>query len=298
MRCARPLFALATVAVVTACSSGGGTSTGDPSGAPSPVPSVTTPAKASASGAAGLDLTAEVHSYRAYVVGQAAQLRVDARRFTDALRAGNLPEAKRQFAPSRYRWEAIEPIALLVSRFDIALDARVDDYSSPSDPDWTGWHKLEYLMWVKGTTAGTKPLADKLDRDLATLATAVATVQITPAAVAKGAGDLIAEVSDGKITGEEDRYSHTDLSDFAANVEGAKAAYGSFRTELAAREPDLVSSVDTAFAGVERSLAAYRSGSGYKPYQALKPNDKLRMQAHLATLSESLAMVPAALSGS
>ena len=37
-----------------------------------------------------------------------------------------------------------------------------------------------------------------------------------------GAAELIEEVSEGKITGEEDRYSHTDLWDFAANIEGSK----------------------------------------------------------------------------
>ena len=284
------LAATAGLAALAGCSSGATSS----SGAATPGGATPAPAATSAS-ALPADLAAQVAAYRSYVVDQAATLRADGRRLTDALRAGDLAEAKKQFAPSRYRWEAIEPIALLVSRFDIALDARVDDYASASDPQWTGWHKLEYLMWVKNTTAGTRPLADKLDRDLATLARAVTTVQITPAAAIKGASDLVAEVSEGKITGEEDRYSHTDLSDFAANVEGAKAAYGSFRGGLATRDPQLVSSVDTAFAAVERSLSAYKDGSGYKPYGALRPNDKLTMQAHLSTLSESLAMVPAAL---
>ena len=38
-----------------------------------------------------------------------------------------------------------------------------------------------------------------------------------------GASELIEEVSQGKITGEEDRYSKTDLWDFHANLEGSQA---------------------------------------------------------------------------
>jgi iron uptake system component EfeO len=283
--------AFAGLAGLVGCSSGSPSSFGDAT----PSAAAATPAPTATASRVPADLTAGVQAYRSYVIDQAVKLQADGRRFTDALRAGDMAEAKKQFAPSRYRWEAIEPIAILVSRFDIALDARVDDYASPADPQWTGWHKLEYLMWVKKTTAGTRPLADKLDRDLATLTRAVKTVEITPAVAIRGASDLVAEVSDGKITGEEDRYSHTDLSDFAANVAGAKAAYGSFRSVLATRDPQLVSSVDNAFAQVERSLSAYKDGAGYKLYGALKPNDKLVMQAHLSTLSESLAMVPAAL---
>ena len=40
--------------------------------------------------------------------------------------------------------------------------------------------------------------------------------------MANGAKELLDEVATGKITGEEDAYSHTDLSDFKANVEGAR----------------------------------------------------------------------------
>ncbi|HEV7657181.1 MAG TPA: iron uptake system protein EfeO [Mycobacteriales bacterium] len=288
MRGVRILVATATVLALAACGSGG-------SGDSAPAAAPSTPA-AAATTAATPDLTAQIATYQAYVVKQAVALQADGKKFTDALRAGNLAEAKKQFAPSRYKWEGIEPIALLVSRFDVALDSRVDDHSSVNDPQWTGWHKIEYILWTKNTTAGTRALADKLDTDLATLTKAVSTVKITPDAVIKGASDLVAEVSDGKITGEEDRYSHTDLSDFAANVEGAKAAYDAFRSVLQTRSPQLVSTVDNAFTEVEKSLAAYQDGAGYKLYPALKPDDKLKMQAHLSTLSESLAMVPAALS--
>ena len=62
--------------------------------------------------------------------------------------------AKAQFAPSRVNWERIEPIAGLVSEIDGAVDSRVDDFASPEDPKWTGWHRLEYLLWEKDTTAG------------------------------------------------------------------------------------------------------------------------------------------------
>jgi iron uptake system component EfeO len=241
-------------------------------------------------------VTAGVNAYKAYVQGEVTALRADTKLFTDAVRAGNVAEAKKQFAPSRVSWERIEPIAGLVEEIDGSVDARVDDFAGVDDPKWTGWHKLEYLLWEKNTTAGGKPLADRLDKDLGTLDTRIKTVDITPKAVALGAGDLIQEVSEGKITGEEDRYSHTDLWDFAANVGGAKAAYGVFKTVLTAKDPGLVKTLDAGFAAVEASLKPYEvAGGGYQPYSALKPADKTKMQGQLAGLSESLAKIPAAL---
>jgi iron uptake system component EfeO len=259
----------------------------------------------SGSGLSGSDLgtqssdktvTAAVTDYKTWVVAQAAGLRTDAKKFTDAVRAGNVAEAKKQFAPSRTKWEMIEPIAGLVPEIDGSVDSRVDDFANVNDPKWTGWHKLEYLLWEKNTTSGGAALADKLDKDLATLETKIKTVDITPKAVALGAGELIEEVSEGKINGEEDRYSHTDLSDFDANQLGAKQAYGYFRTIIVAKDKALATAIDNGFTAVDESLEPYEITEGiFMPFTDLKPADKTKMQSQLATLSENLAKVPAAI---
>ena len=292
----------AALGLLAACSSddggtvrseGGGSVTGSGSGS------------GSGSGLSGSDLgsqskdatvTKAVDDYKAWVQAQVAGLRTDARKFTDAVRSGDVAEAKEQFAPSRYKWEMIEPIAGLVPDIDGAVDARVDDFASVNDPKWTGWHKLEYLLWVKNTTSGGAALADKLDKDLATLQTKMKSVEITPKAVALGAGELIEEVSEGKINGEEDRYSHTDLSDFDANQLGAKQAYGYFRPIVEKKDKALATAIDQGFANVDESLEPYEVSEGvFKPFSTLTAADKQKMQSQLATLSESLAKVPAAI---
>jgi iron uptake system component EfeO len=299
-RCLSVVALAAALGLLAACSGddggtvrseGGGSASGSGSG--------------SGSGLSGSDLgtrssdatvTKAVDNYRSWVQTTVAGLRTDAKKFTDAVRAGNVAEAKKQYAPSRYKWEMIEPIAALVADVDGAVDARVDDFASVNDPKWTGWHKLEYLLWEKNTTSGGATLADKLDKDLATLQTKVKTVEITPKAVALGAGELIEEVSDGKITGEEDRYSHTDLSDFDANQLGAKKAYEFFKPILEKKDKDLVTALDKDFAAVDESLEPYEISEGvFKPFTALTAADKTTMQAQLADLSENLAKVPAAI---
>ena len=241
-------------------------------------------------------ITAATGAYQTWVVGQVAGLRTDTKKFTDAVRAGDVAGAKARYAPSRVNWERIEPIAGLVPELDGTLDSRVDDFANVDDSKWTGWHKLEYLLWVKNTTAGGAAVATRLDTDLATLETKVKALELTPKAVALGAGELIEEVSEGKIDGEEERYSRTDLWDFGANVQGAEQAFSVFRPILADRDQALATSLRSGFTAVEKSLTPYQlAGGGYKPYTALTAADKARMQAQLAALSEGLAKVPAAL---
>jgi iron uptake system component EfeO len=250
-----------------------------------------------------------VAAYKAYVTAQTDRLIAKTTVFTDAVRAGDLEGAKAAYAPSREPWERIEPIAALIADTDGAVDSRVDDFASPDDPDFTGWHRIEYLLWEKGTTEGAAPFADRLDAKLRTLRTGLRALDVPPAAVAQGAADLVQEVSEGKITGEEDRYSKTDLWDFAANVEGSRAVVRALAPALKKADPGLLAGIQADFRDLERELGTLRRGDGYVLY--CLPDDEFpsplcprptvtaaqidSFKGRLAGLSEELAEVPGAL---
>ncbi len=240
-------------------------------------------------------VAAAVTSYRSYVVAEVDALIGDAKVFTDAVRAGDLDAAKAAYAPSRVRWERIEPIAGLVEEIDGKVDARVDDFEGVDDPAFTGWHRIEHLLWESRDIKAAAPFADGLDADLASLKSAMADLEVPPAAVALGAGELVEEVSKGKITGEEDRYSHTDLWDFAANIDGAQEVVDSFAAALQTLDPDALAAARQGIADVEASLEPYRRGDGWASYEELTADDRDRLTAQLGSLAETLSGLPAAL---
>jgi iron uptake system component EfeO len=232
--------------------------------------------------------------YTQFVRQQVDKLVTDLKVFTDAVRAGNVQAAKDAFAPSRQAWETIEPIAGLVEDIDGGVDSRVDDFANEDDPTWTGWHKIEYLLWVKkdiSAASGAPKLAHQLDADIAKLKTTMDTTDVPAAALPAGAADLIEEVSKGKITGEEDRYSGTDLWDFAANVAGSKAAFDALAPAVKAKDAALVEKINGGFTDIQAQLQAYADGTGYKPFSALTADDTTKMKTTLAQLSENLATV-------
>ena len=230
-----------------------------------------------------------VADYSTYVDEQVDETIAATTVFTDAVRAGDLAGAMEAYAPSRQGWERIEPIAGLVEEIDGKVDARVDDFEGVDDPNFTGWHRIEYILWELDTTEGAEEFADQLDADLATLKTELADIEIPPAALAVGSSELIEEVSTGKITGEEDRYSHTDLWDFAANVEGSEQAFELLSPALEEEDAELVAEIEAQFDELDTQLSEYEDGEGYQPYTALAEDDKTAMQTTLAGLSENLA---------
>ncbi|MCB0950561.1 MAG: EfeM/EfeO family lipoprotein [Mycobacterium sp.] len=268
-------------------------------------------ASTSASPATSTDplVTQAAQEYQAYAVDQSNQLVAVVKTLTDAVRAGDLQAAQAAYAPSREPWERIEPLAGLVEEIDGLVDARVDDVAGVDDPAFTGWHRLEYLLFDQNTTDGAAPFADQLDRDIASLNEQMPTLEVTPADVSVGAAELIEEVSEGKITGEEDRYSKTDLWDLNANMEGSQAAIERLTPALQQADPALLEQINAGFAEVNATLAPLRRGDGWvlyctenDPYPSPRcPEVTVDQQtintlkAQLAGLSENVSQVAGAL---
>jgi iron uptake system component EfeO len=237
-----------------------------------------------------------VAEYQDYVEEQVSGLVTDTKVFTDAVRAGDIEAAKAAYAPSRVRWERIEPIAALIESIDGAVDARAEEgVADTESPEVTGWHQLEYDLWVAEDIADDKELADELDANIAKLQEGLPDLEITPLAVAKGAQELIEEVADGKITGEEDRYSHTDLSDLNANVEGAKAATDLLMPAIEEADKALAAELKEAFEDANAVLAPYRDGDGWKPFDEVSDADRTTLKAKFSALAEELGEVPGVL---
>ncbi len=208
--------------------------------------------------------------------------------FVDAVKAGDVAKAKALFPVSRTYWERIEPVAESFGDIDPKVDGRDD--GEPGVP-FTGYHRLEKDLWETGLQPDSNTMADNLLADIKDLQTRVTTVELTPVQLANGAKELLDEVATGKITGEEDRYSHTDLWDFKANVEGSQAAVAALRPVIDEKDPKLGPTLDAQFAAVEKLLEGYRDGDGFKLYTALTDDDKKKMTEAVDALAEPISQV-------
>jgi iron uptake system component EfeO len=254
---------------------------------------------AAAGGPTAALLQTATSGYQSYIVGEAANLLAGTGEFVTALRAGNLQKAKELFGPTRIHYEAIEPVAESFGTLDPEIDARVNDVANVSG--WTGFHRIEQILWVQGTTRGTGIYATKLLADVTTLYHRVQTLTYQPAQLANGAVELLNEVASSKITGEEDRYSHTDLSDFQGNLIGARTAFELLVPALRnSGNRALVHTIEGRFAAVENTLDTYRRPTplGFALYGALTPQDRLQLAQEVDALAEPLSTVAARVSES
>ncbi len=236
-------------------------------------------------------IDAAVAEYRTYVLAQSDDLIKVIDTFTKAVDDGDLAAAKAAYGPSRVPWERVEPIAELFADLDPKIDAREDDYQAGiDDPAFTGYHKLEQLLFAAGTTDGTAELTAGLRANVAELRTRLETLAIDPRVMTQGAGVLIDEVAQSKMTGEEDRYSKLDLWSIDPNLEGSAKIVDILRPTLTTLDKDYLKSLDDAYASVTTIIDTYGSqSSGFKTFDQISAADLKTMQAGLANLSELLS---------
>ena len=253
---------------------------------------LTVTASGGSAAAADTTLATAVASYQSYVVNQADALVPATKAFTDAVKAGDIEKAKTLFAPARAPYERIEPIAESFGDLDPDIDAREGDVEAAT---WTGFHRIEKALWVDRNVSKMGPVADKLLADVTKLQGLVKTVKLQPAQIANGAVELLGEVAKSKITGEEDRYSHTDLWDFEANVAGAREAFQVLEPALKQKDPQLATTLNTRFADVLKALAKYQDGAGYVDYSTVDAAGRRELTTVVDALAEPLSKVAPAI---
>jgi iron uptake system component EfeO len=238
------------------------------------------------------DLAQATKDYKAYVKRETKDLVKGTTAFVAALKAGDLAKAKTLFGPTRMHYEAIEPIAESFGDLDPSIDARVNDVEDKAK--WTGFHRIEQILWTKKTTAGTERYAAKLLADVRQLDAKIDGLDLQAPQIANGAVGLLDEVSSSKITGEEDRYSHTDLADFQGNFTGAKEAFETLKPALTKRgAKQLIADVDGRIAAVQDGLDRYKRDTplGFALYSELTAKDRRTFAQQITALAEPMSLI-------
>jgi iron uptake system component EfeO len=233
--------------------------------------------------------------YQAYVQSETGPLLQQTTAFVAAVKAGDIAGAKTLYPATRLHWERIEPVAESFGDLDPLIDGREGDQEPGQD--FTGFHRIEKALWETGDVSDMGPYADQLLTDVQQIVERANEVTLQPLQLANGAKALLDEIATGKITGEEERYSHTDLWDFAGNLEGSKKAVDTLRPFLGKFDPDLLAEIEQRFAATQAQLDTHRSGDGWVFYDQLDQTQLHALSDSITALTESVSKVASVVAG-
>lgn len=237
--------------------------------------------------------------YQLYVKDQAEQLLAKTEQFAAAYKTGQDDQARALYPDARIHWERIETVAESFGDLDPRMDAREADLEAGQE--WTGWHRMEKDLWPARATdytalssADRTKYADLLVADTKDLLERTRDLTFTADQIGNGAKGLLDEVATGKVTGEEEYWSRTDLWDFQANVEGARVAWEGLRPLLQKKDPELDRQLNTDFDSLQQLLDQHRQGIGFKTYDQLTKVEIRELSDAVNALSEPLSKLTAA----
>jgi iron uptake system component EfeO len=246
----------------------------------------------SASEAEQANIDRATDGYADYVKHEAEELLEETTQFVTAYKAGDDAEARALYPTARMHWERIEPVAESFGDLDPKMDLREADLEDGQH--WTGWHRIEKDLWPPAgykalTKAERATYADDLLANTRTLHSRVQTTTYDLTQLGNGSKELLDEVATGKITGEEETWSHTDLYDFQANVEGAKEAFELVEPILESKDEELEEQIDERFDALEELLEKYRKGDGFVSYDTVTEAQRKELSDAVNALAEPLS---------
>ena len=240
-------------------------------------------------------------NYASYVRDQTDQLLSRTEEFATAYKAGDDAKARALYPVARTHWERIETVAESFGDLDPKMDLREADLEQGQK--WTGWHRIEKDLWpqrAKGykalSTAQRATFADDLVKNTTTLHARTRDMTFTVDQIANGSRGLLDEVATGKVTGEEEYWSRTDLYDFQANVDGARIGFEGLRPILAQRDKALDGQLETRFTALQKLLDQQKVGDGFKNYDDVSKSDIKALSDAVNALAEPLSQLTAAVS--
>jgi len=240
---------------------------------------IVTPSAASEAEAARPSLVNYVGAlaeYKVFLVLESGTLEDAAQALAEAIRAGDLPQARALYGPAHEAYKRIEPMAELFADLDTRLNARADYYEKrEADPGFTGFHRIEYGLFGQNRTGALVPVADQLLADIGTLKTRLRALNVPPERLAAAAARLLQRVADNLPAGGEEHYGHGEAAGLQGTRDGTRKVLDLLSPLLAKAAPDLDKQLAQRFVALDTALATYRDGQGFTS----TPLDEAQRQA-------------------
>ena len=235
--------------------------------------------------------------FRVYLSQQGGTLIKAVDALSQAIAAGDLEQAQALYVPARAAYQRLAPAAQRLAELDIAINARADYFEKrEQDPGFTGFHHLEYGLFDQRSTQGLTPAAQQLQANAVLLKQQLLAQSLPPGQWVNIVARTLHNLADTRAnSGEEERYSHTDLNGFAANLVAVRKVVDLLRPLLLKKNPDLLHSIDAAATALDAEFNGLKTARGYRPYDTVSAVQREQISNKAKALADALDGIDPAL---
>ena len=235
--------------------------------------------------------------FRVYLSSQGSALIKAVTALEQAIAAGDLAQAQALYIPARAAYQRLAPAAQRLAELDNRINARADYFEQrEQDPGFRGFHRLEFALFQQRSLDGLPPAAQQLLADVTTLKQQLLAQSLPPEQLVSIVVRNLDNLGDVRATsGEEERYSHSDLNGFAGNLDAARKVLDLLRPLLDKSAADLLPTLDNALAGLDAELNRFKVEEGYARYDSVSAEQRQQIADKAKALAHALNAIDPAL---
>ncbi|MFW9078489.1 iron uptake system protein EfeO [Pseudomonas sp. P2757] len=235
--------------------------------------------------------------FRVYLASQSSALIKAVSALNQAIESGDLAQAQALYLPARAAYQRLAPAAQRLAELDNSINARADYFEKrEQDPGFTGFHRIEYALFKQRNLDGLAPIAKGLLSDVTSLKQQLLAQSLPPEQLMEIVVRNLNTLADVRAaSGEEERYSHSDLNGFAANQQTAHKVVDLLRPLLVKSAADLLPKIDSALADFDTALNGFKVNDGYVSYDSVSAEQRQQLADKAKTLADALDAIDPAL---
>ncbi|MFT3972992.1 MAG: imelysin family protein [Amaricoccus sp.] len=215
--------------------------------------------------------------YQVYLNRRAGELIEATATLSQAVAAGDLDGARAAWLDARQPWRQMAPVIGRLGDVVNSMDPLADYLEKrEADPGFTGFHRIEYGLWAQGSTDGLAPVAATLAAEASTLKDRLKQVKLAPGDLAANAAALAGRVVD-QATASQAPYSHSDLAEFSADLDGIAKSARLVQPLVADAAPQSAAALDTALDGARATLDGFKVDGAFPPYDSVDADGRKRI---------------------
>ncbi|WP_328317540.1 EfeM/EfeO family lipoprotein [Streptomyces sp. NBC_00388] len=241
----------------------------------------------------GHDLVLPALAYQKWIGARAGELV----RLTGVLRkavdSGDLAAARAAWLPAHLVYERMGAAYGTFGDADSAINGTGAGLPrGPHDPDFQGFHRVEYGLWHGESAASLRGPADRLYTAVRALRDGWPQQRMDPADLGLRAHEVLENTVQSELTGRTDRGSGTSLATARANLDGTRELLAVLRPLLTPRDPGLPR-LDSWLDRTQHTLDRFGHGGRWTPVNRLRTADRERLDADVGQATELLSPVAA-----
>ncbi|AMQ84240.1 MULTISPECIES: iron uptake system protein EfeO [Pseudomonas] len=235
--------------------------------------------------------------FRVYLASQGSALIKAVTALNQAIDSGDLAQAQALYLPARAAYQRLAPAAQRLAELDNSINARADYFEKrEQDPAFVGFHRLEYALFQQRKLDGLTPIAQGLLDNVTTLKQQLLAQSLPPEQLVEIVVRNLNTLADVRAaSGEEERYSHSDLNGFAANQETARKVVELLRPLLSKSAADLLPKIDGALTDFDTTLNGFKVKDGYTSYDTVNGEQRKQIADKAKALADALDAIDPAL---